>query len=58
MCMKKFDAEKDIFWQTYRVFNLAIFDLGQKKKYVCFRFPNPTYAFGPTLNILLCWKKI
>ena len=25
MCMKKFDAEKNIFLQTYRVFNLAIF---------------------------------
>ena len=25
MCMKKFDAEKKIFWQTYRAFNLAIF---------------------------------
>ena len=25
MCMKKFDAEKNIFWQTYRVFNLAIY---------------------------------
>ena len=23
--MKKFDAEKNIFWQTYRVFNLAIY---------------------------------
>ena len=28
-----------------------------KKIYVCFRFPDPTYVFGPTLNILLCWKK-
>ena len=26
----------------------------QKKIYVCFRFPDPTYIFGPTLNILLC----
>ena len=25
MYMKKFDAEKNIFWQTNRVFNLAIF---------------------------------
>ena len=25
MCMKKFDAEKNIFWQTYSVFILAIF---------------------------------
>ena len=23
--MKKFDAEKNIFWQTDRVFNLAMF---------------------------------
>ena len=26
----------------------------KKKIYVCFRFPDPTYAFGPILNILLC----
>ena len=25
MCIKKFDAEKNIFWQTDRVFNLAFF---------------------------------
>ena len=25
MCMKKFEAEQIFFWQTYRVFNLAIF---------------------------------
>ena len=25
MCIKKIDAEKNIFGQTYRVFNLAIF---------------------------------
>ena len=25
MCIKKFDAKKNIFWQTDRVFNLAIF---------------------------------
>ena len=25
MCMKKFGAEKNIFWQTYSVFNLVIF---------------------------------
>ena len=24
-CMKKFDAENNIFWQTYMVFNLAIY---------------------------------
>ena len=23
MCMKKFDAEKNIFWQTYGVFNFS-----------------------------------
>ena len=26
----------------------------KKKVYVCFSFPDPTYVFGPTLNILLC----
>ena len=25
MWMKKYDAEKNIFWQTYRVLTLAIF---------------------------------
>ena len=25
ICIKKFDAEQVFFWQTYRVFNLAIF---------------------------------
>ena len=25
MCMKKFDAEKNILKKTYKVFNLAIF---------------------------------
>ena len=31
MCMKKFDAEKILFWQTYRVFNLAIFSPPEPK---------------------------
>ena len=33
-----------------------VIDSGKAKKkiYVCFRFPDPTYVFGPTLNILLC----
>ena len=29
----------------------------KKKKNVCFRVPDPTYVFGPTLNILLFKKK-
>ena len=42
MCMKKFDTEKNIFWQTDRVFNLAIFQqlhMGQvmRKRVLCYR---------------------
>ena len=32
--------------------NLICLLLRPKKIYVCFRFPDPTYIFGPTVNIL------
>ena len=47
------DARMPARVPSYKL-TLWAFGSGELKTYVCFRFPDPTYIFGPILNILLC----